>query len=150
MKGLRMSSVEIPDTNDKSSASPSPCPSPVGTLLSSSPLLSTPRLTLTVFLLRASCACLSLSRSSLLPRHANRTSSPSVPLSPSSDAKHVSLREKWMLFLSLTNQISCCSDNISRFHTHTHTYHASCLRHRLQTGIPARMLVPKSPDAHAC
>lgn len=29
MKGLRMSSVEIPDTNDKSSASPSPCPSPV-------------------------------------------------------------------------------------------------------------------------
>lgn len=31
MKGLRMSSVEIPDTNDKSSASPSPCPSPVST-----------------------------------------------------------------------------------------------------------------------
>lgn len=29
MKGLRMSSVEIPDTNEKSSASPSPCPSPV-------------------------------------------------------------------------------------------------------------------------
>lgn len=26
---IRMSSVEIPDTNEKSSASPSPCPSPV-------------------------------------------------------------------------------------------------------------------------
>ena len=33
MKGLRMSSVEIPDTNDKSSASPSPCPSPVSILV---------------------------------------------------------------------------------------------------------------------
>ena len=28
-KNIRMSSVELPDNNEKSSASPSPCPSPV-------------------------------------------------------------------------------------------------------------------------